>query len=50
MFGLTKYQVAELLIFIVVVYHLRKVYEATVPGASQLLTMAPKAVSETPNA
>jgi hypothetical protein len=41
MFGLTKYQIAELLIFLVVVYHLRKVYEATVPGSMKLLTKAP---------
>lgn len=41
MFGLSKYQIVELLIFIVIFYLLRKVYEATVPGAEQYLT--PKA-------
>jgi hypothetical protein len=41
MFGLTKYQIVEIVILLVIVFHLRKVYEATVAGASQVLT--PKA-------
>jgi len=43
MFGISKYQVLELTIFIVLAYHLRSLYEHNVPGAMRILTKAPTA-------
>jgi hypothetical protein len=39
MFGLTKYQLLEIVILLVIAYHVRKMYEKADPNAYQLLNM-----------